>query len=384
MKFLIFGAGATGRGHLGQLLYEENAGIEIVFIDKDADLVGALNKKVSYTVELLKVGGVPGRVCDVTGIKALHRSDEDKIIGAFCDAEVVLTAVIAENLDDIAEIIVKGIAERHKRRNYNPLNIICCENLNNASSYLKSTAYRQMNGDLIKYCDQTIGFPDAMISRVVPVPGDPLHMLTEDYNEWVVDKKNFTGEPFNLRCMDVADNLPARLEKKLWIHNGGHAALAYAGFLKNYKYIHEALADTELADFTGAVLNEIGNCVIHKHGFAENDVREYEADLGRRGAIAELKDDISRVARNPIRKLNISDRLLAPALYAHKNGLSINNLLTAIVNATKYYSESDEESLAMHRIIKESGFKHFIYETLSLKTEPGLAEKIIETGGRLK
>ena len=39
-KIVVFGAGATGRGHVGLLAWQ--AGFEIVFVDKKPDLVEAL------------------------------------------------------------------------------------------------------------------------------------------------------------------------------------------------------------------------------------------------------------------------------------------------------------------------------------------------------
>ena len=49
-KIVVFGAGATGRGHVGLLAWQ--AGFEMVFVDKKPDLVDALKRRGQYTVRL--------------------------------------------------------------------------------------------------------------------------------------------------------------------------------------------------------------------------------------------------------------------------------------------------------------------------------------------
>lgn len=379
-KVLIFGAGASGRGHLGELLYRDGQR-NLIFIDKNTQLVNMLKKAGEYSVRLLTDNETPGVIRNVTNVKALHRTEEAQIIEEFCDSNLVLTCVIAENLPDIAEITAKCIRARIQKNNTEAMNIVCCENLDHASSWLKKMVYEKLGTEEISFCEEYVGFPDAMISRVVPVPtAGSLDIVTEDYNEWTVDQFAFKGELPGFPNMHIVKNLDARLERKLWTHNGGHATLAYAAVLKGYPYIHVALADPELADFTVKVLDEIGNCVYKKYGneFTLEEIRSYQADLGRRGAIAEMKDDISRVVRDPLRKLRINDRLLAPAVYAANHGIAHNGLVQAIVNATRYYSPADKESQEMQNIISIKGYVFFIEETLGLKVCPRLAEEIIQ------
>ncbi len=378
-KILIFGAGASGRGHLGELLYRDgNRGL--VFVDKKEWLVSMLNEAGGYPVRLLTDNETPGVVRQITDVKAYHRSQEEEIQREFCETKLVLTCVIAENLPDIAQIIVKCIRHRKELGIGTEMNVVCCENLDHASSWLKKMVLEQLDESERAYCESCIGFPDAMISRVVPVPPEnSLNIVTEDYNEWTIDTKAFLGEDPGYADFHLVNNLDARLERKLWIHNGGHASMAYAAALKGYEYVHEALQDPEVAAFAGAVLDELGNCIYHKYpdDFTLEVIRSYEADLGRRGALAEMKDAIRRVVRDPLRKLGLHDRLLAPAVYAVKNQIPCPHLVQAIVNATRYQSESDTESMKMQQIIAEKGYPYFIEKTLGLKAYPELAAQII-------
>lgn len=375
MKILIFGAGSTGRGHLAALLYE-NGYTDITFVDKNIALVNMLKSAKSYKVHLL---GEKERVIEIKDFKIIDREDEDSIIKAFYEADLVLTAVIAENLGNVSEILVKAITERKTKKKENYLNIIACENLDNASSYLREMTYNNLDEETRAYADKYIGFPDAMISRVVPLAKDrPDYLVAEDYNEWVVRKSDFKGENFNIPFMNLVDNLEARLERKLWVHNGGHATVAYAGFLKGHKYIHEAVFDPEISSFAGEVLDELGDIVVHKHGFTNEQIRRYEHNLVVRGSIIEMKDDIARVVRDPIRKLGIRDRLMAPAIYALENKLKNDKILESIVNITLYYSPNDIESLKMKQNIENEGIRYFLEETIKLKKYPELVNRIIQ------
>jgi mannitol-1-phosphate 5-dehydrogenase len=376
MKILIFGAGCTGRGHLNALLYE-NGYFHVTFVDKNSDLVDLLKKHKRYFVRLL---GKNERTIIINGFEILDRKDEVSIIKELITTDIIYTAVIAENLHNISEIIAKAISERHKQGVNLFLNIIACENLDNASSYLKKCTYSHMSDNDKVYCDKYVGFPDAMISRIVPLTKeDPLALIAEDYNEWVVRKSAFLGEDPNISFMTLVDDLDACLEKKLWIHNGGHATVAYEGFLKGYTFIHEAVADPVIGAFAIKVIDEIGDLIEHKFGFPKDEITNYKNSLVQRGSVKEMKDEILRVVRNPIRKLGINDRLLAPAIYAEKYGFSNENIIKSIVNVLKYQNPEDAEAIKMHQIIKGKGIAYFFEEIIGIKTDTKLINKIIET-----
>ena len=63
-KIVVFGAGATGRGHVGLLAWQ--AGYEIVFVDINPKLVQTLEKSGEYRVRLY---GQDMREVSVTGYR---------------------------------------------------------------------------------------------------------------------------------------------------------------------------------------------------------------------------------------------------------------------------------------------------------------------------
>jgi mannitol-1-phosphate 5-dehydrogenase len=234
------------------------------------------------------------------------------------------------------------------------------------------------------YCDQWWGFPDCMISRVVPRPEpDPLVILTEDYNEWTTRHEGFKGEkPDGLDALELVDNQTARLERKLLIHNGGHAICGYTAFHRGHEFVHEALQDGVVVEHVLGALDEIGEVVRRKHGFSAESIDEYKADLGRRGAIAELRDPILRVVRDPIRKLSSRERLVAPATLAGELGLPREYIVKGIVAAMKYRHPADAQSERLAGMLKEQGVRGVLESVCSLDKCSPLTDEIAEAWDR--
>lgn len=377
-RVTIFGAGATGLGHLGLLLYQ-CGGVDLCFIEKNREIAERLKQRGAYQVRLLSLEGGPDQWITVQGVTALGPGDQEAQIKRLVESDLVLTAVIAHNLGEVAVTLAQAIAARSKAGIVSEMNIVCCENLDHASSLLQQQVHQLLSGEQRQYAQQYIGFPDCMISRVVPVPAsDQLSLVTEDYNEWTVDRSGIRGSFPSLPCIEVVDNLSARLERKLWIHNGGHATLAYMAAGLGYRYVHEALRDPGVAGFTLKVLDEIGSCILHKYPeFDEPGIRQYQADLGKRGALEAMKDDISRVVRDPLRKLQPGDRLMAPAIYAASMGLPCPGLLQSINNAAGYFNPADPQSVEMRRIIKRDGLDSFFRHTLLGGAHDALADRLM-------
>ena len=247
-----------------------------------------------------------------------------------------------------------------------------------SSSTLGKHVHNLLTDEDLAYCEQHWGFPDCMISRVVPRPeADPLTIVTEDYNEWTARAEAFKGpKPAELHALALVQNQTARLERKLFIHNGGHAICGYAGFHRGWTYIHEALTDPVVVEQVLGALDELGEIVRRKHGFSAASIDAYKRDLGRRGAIAELRDEVLRVVRDPIRKLSSKERLVAPALLAESYGLPRRWIVRGIVDALRYRHPDDPQSLALTRKLQKQGLEAVLAEVCGLDPTSALAAEI--------
>lgn len=370
---VVFGAGATGRGHVGLLAWQ--AGFQIVFVDKKPELVDALQRRGRYTVKLC---GGPLQEAVVSGYRAYHAQDRAAIAGEIRDATLVLTAVFDQNLSDVAQTLALGLSACARAGRTAPLNCIACENMMDSSTRLGQHVRTQLAGQELAWCAKYAGFPDCMISRVVPRPeADPLLIVAEDYNEWTVRAEAFCGpRPAALTALELVDNQTARLERKLFIHNGGHATCGYFGFHRGHRYIHEAVADPLVAECVLGVLDELGAVVRRKWGFSRESIDRYKQDLCRRGAVPEMRDEILRVVRDPLRKLSPRERLVAPANLAVQYGLPRAWIVKAIVAAMRYQHPQDPQSVALAGQLAQGGLSQVLDSVCGIAAASPLAAEI--------
>jgi len=385
-KIVVFGAGATGRGHVGLLAWQ--AGFKIVFVDKDYNLVETLKRAGEYKV---KIYGKQHQEIVVSDYRVYHSDQRNDIAEEITDACLVLTTVFDQNLEDVAKTIALAVLACRKASRKSPLNFIACENMQDSSSTLGKHARAMLNGEELVYFDRYLGFPDSMISRVVPKPEpDPLVIVAEDYNEWTARAEAFKGEkPAALTALELVDNQTARLERKFFIHNGGHAVCGYIGFHRKHKYVHEAVADSVVAEHVLGALDELGQVVQRKHGFntpsatqprgfSAESIESYKQDFCRRGAIPEMQDQILRVVRQPIRKLSEKERLVAPAKLALEYNLPRKWIIKGIVATLKYHHPDDQQSLTLVLELRSKGLTGVLREICGINENSPLASEIKE------
>jgi len=233
-RIVIIGAGATGRGQIGQLAHD--AGWAITFIERRKDIVALLKSANRYRVRL---AGENIREIEVSGFEILHADEVEACADAIAQADIVATAVLPTNLESTVPTLAAGLAHRQKRRVARPLNIIACENMERSSSTLRSylqTGAPDLDWDFI---NEHVGFPDAMVARAVPVPkDDPLVLLAEATQEWSVDATGVKEPMPRIEGMTLSANQNAALARKLYIKNTGHFAIGVLGYLKGYRSIY--------------------------------------------------------------------------------------------------------------------------------------------------
>jgi mannitol-1-phosphate 5-dehydrogenase len=383
-KIVVFGAGATGRTTVGLTVWQ--AGYELVLVDKKPDLVKLLQQSGRYTVRLYGGPSGPDEYQDVTvtGYRAYYYQERQAIAQEIVTADLVFTAVIDYNLADVAQTVALAAAACREAGRDRPLNFIACENMMDSSTSLRRHMEALLSPADRAYTERYFGFPDCMISQVVPIPEpDPLWIVTENYIEWTARAEAFKGpKPPNLEALELVsdrnpvNNQTARLERKLFIHNGGHAVCGYYGFHYGWRYIHEAVADPRVLRQVVGALDELGEVVRRKHGFSVESINAYQADLGRRGSIAALKDDLLRVVRDPIRKLSNRERLVAPAMLAVEYGLPRGWIVQGMVAALKYKHPGDAQSLVLAQKLAEKGLHPVLKEVCSIPSDSPLIPEI--------
>ena len=202
-----------------------------------------------------------------------------------------------------------------------PLNVIACENMERSSSTLKRYLKEGAPDLDWAWLEKHVGFPDSMVARAVPVPKDnPLYLMAEVTQEWSVDLKGLVEPMPRLEGMTLSENQAAALERKLYIKNTGHFAIGVLGFRKGYALMDQAARDPEVFELVDQATRESAWAVATKHRFDRDWLEDYRATFLEAMKSPFLPDEVSRVIREPMRKLTREERLVGPAMLACELG----------------------------------------------------------------
>jgi mannitol-1-phosphate 5-dehydrogenase len=389
---VIFGAGNIGRGFLGQLLTE--SGYEVIFAEIDQQLVDRLNEQGRYTLRM--VNNELSRDLTIDNVRAVDVRDEVAVVREIVTAHLLATAVGARALPHVAPVIARGVVGRANAGVSAPVNVIICENLKNASQVLRGLVQRHLPGehtgdrDYPRYLEEKVGFVEAVIARMVPIlpdevrEKDPTLVVVEPYKVLPVDKKSLKGPVPDIVGLEAREDFAAWVDRKLYLHNAGHAMLGYLGYQKGLAYGYEALADPQIHALLGQALDEAAEGLVRKHGFDLDALRAHVGDLVERFANRALGDTVFRLARDPARKLSPDDRLVGGARLAEKAGRTPKALSWGIAAGYRFDHPDDPLAMALQERISVEGIEATLTDVSGIEREEPLASLVLERYHRLR
>lgn len=371
-KAIQFGAGNIGRGFIGAVLSE--AGYHVVFADVNELVVNKINEDGKYTVAIMDTECTEQVITNISAVDS--RSPE--LAKEIAQAQVVTTAVGLGILPRIAGALAAGIAERQAQCITDYLNVIACENGLRASSQLKDHVYSHLSDEQKAYADEYVAFPDCSVDRIVPPikSENPIDVVVEKFYEWNVERASIKGE-LKMEGMNLADNLIAYIERKLFTLNTGHAITAYLGNLKGLKTIADSIADEEIYTIVKAAMQESGEGLVAKYGFDHDAHFAYIDKIIGRFRNPHLQDDVTRVGREPLRKLSANDRLIKPTMTAIEHGFSTPNLVRGIGAALHYNNPEDPQSVQLQQAIAEVGVAKAFEQFSGVSADSELAAQVL-------
>lgn len=377
-KAIQFGAGNIGRGFIGAVLSQ--AGYHVVFADVNEVVVNKINEDGKYTVEIMDTECSKVVISDISAVD----SRSPQLAEEIAQAQIVTTAVGFGILPRIAGALAAGIAKRQADGNTECLNVIACENGLRASSQLKEHVYGHLTDEQKAYADEYVGFPDCSVDRIVPPikSENPIDVVVEKFYEWNVERASIKGDAPEIAGMNLADNLIAYVERKLFTLNTGHAITAYLGKLKGHKTIEESINDPEILAVVKAAMQESGEGLVAKYGFDHDAHFAYIDKILGRFRNPHLQDDVTRVGREPLRKLSANDRLIKPTMTARQYGFATPNLVKGIAAALKYDNPEDPQSVQLQQTIAELGAAKALAQFSGLSEDDALIQEILAEYGR--
>lgn len=309
---LVFGAGAVGRGFIGEIFLD--AGWAVTFVETSPELVEALAAGW-YPHDTVSSSGTTRKI--LTGCSALHSSDVDAVSEAVATADVVVTCVGARNLPHIAPTLARGLARR-RTVGTGPLDILLAENLHDGPVVLMGLLAQHLDpteGDAVL---GTVGIVETSIGRMIPVPTPaqraehPALVAVEPYRQLPFDVRACRAGVPAVPDLVSDEGVPFThyVDRKLHVHNQGHCLTAYLGALAGHTEIAPAISDPRIAPVVRAAMETAAGALASRDGVDPAVLAEHVDDLLDRFANPGLGDTVERVGRDPERKLAPGERFL--------------------------------------------------------------------------
>lgn len=315
-EILVIGAGAIGRGFLPWCFPD----CRFVFVDANAGLVDAMTARGRYRTYRAREGRlesmeVPIEAAYLPG--AFPRGTRPDPAAVFINTGPRQAALASD--------LVKGM----------DCPVILCEN-----DPATVAAVQAVTGSRRVY----FAVPDVITSNSAPealLVEDPLSVVTEDGVLFVDEAAG--PLPGICTALSSRDLLRIQWTAKLYLHNTPHCVAAYLGALAGVRYIHEAMALSSIDEIVDGAMKEMLNSLKLQWEIPHEFLDWYAKKELARFRNPLLFDPISRVAREPLRKLEADGRLIGAAQICLASGFIPHHLLAGIASALLFSNEADAD-----------------------------------------
>jgi len=361
MNAVMYGAGNIGRGFIGQKLYL--SGYHTTFIDVNPTVVQELNEKKEYPIFITR--GEEYVAEWVKNVDAVDGKNNDAVISTIANTDLLCTALGVNILPFVAPLIAKAILQR-KATSALPLNIMICENMIGSNTYLHGLVDEHIPAEDKAWFEENIGFVCVSVGRTVPPTPEEfkqqyaLAACAEPYSELPVDANGF--RPVGCAYPPILDLVPFSpfeffIERKLLIHNMGHALQAYYAYQKGYNYIFEAATDGEIKYVLTRALLESARALAKKHNAPLDDAMQFVEDLMVRFENKLLIDDLVRVGKDTKRKLSSGDRLVGAFKLVRQMGGVPAHIAVGVAAGFLFDDPRDPISVEVSTYAREKGLR---------------------------
>lgn len=315
---VIIGAGQTGRGLIAPIL--KLANIHMTFIDKNKALIDELVGKSEFCVRYYS------HLHDDVDINSYNAFDIESTdaVNAVAGADVLFTAVFAQNIKALIPFLKKSIEIRTKP---DRLIIICCENGINVKQPLIDENINAVISEGIVFCTSV-------------AEKDNLNIDSEAILDIPVDNVAGIGG-LDISGINIVDGYSSLIRRKIHTYNYISALISYLGSYKNYSIYADAANDPDISYALAQVEPILNRVIAKEYKISEMKASEFSARAISKFKNKEIYDTILRNARQCERKLGLNERMISPLIFAIKFNESTKYFDIPIAAAI-YYGEKNE------------------------------------------
>ncbi len=202
--------------------------------------------------------------------------------------------------------------ERRRKAALPPFTIMSCDNLqgNGVVARTAVTSFARLRDErFASWIEQHVAFPNGMVDRITPQTtdadramvsadfgiADAWPVVTEPFKQWVLEDAFSNGRPpLEEVGVQIVSDVHAYETMKLRLLNASHQAMAYLGILAGYRYVHEAMADSDLQSLVARMMDaEVTPLLPAVPGI---DLAEYKRTLLERFLNPKIRDTLARLA----------------------------------------------------------------------------------------
>jgi fructuronate reductase len=203
------------------------------------------------------------------------------------------------------------------------LTILSCDNLPENGAVTKTVVRdlaalvdQSLSHSLTKWIEANVDFATSMVDRITPGTTDEDRKLveeacgyvdaypvaTEPFSEWVISGTFPAGRPrWESSGAILVDDVEPFEQRKLWLLNGSHSMLAYAGSIRGHQTIDEAIADDDCRSWVEAFWDEASRHL----SLPADDITQYRQALLNRFSNPRAQDQLARIAADGSAKLPV-------------------------------------------------------------------------------
>lgn len=373
-----FGAGNIGRSFIGQIFARNDW--EVVFVDVDAPLLERINKDGCYDVVVKDPDGSEERIT-VSGVRGVDAGETRAVARELRRTAYVGTSVgsgaIGHVVPHLAAECERRYREEPERR---PFDIILAENIHDGRRLLEGLLRRSLPDDLP--LSALPGIVECSVGKMVPLiteeakRSEPTTVFAERFNTLILDSKAWKNPIPEIPQLAPVDNIAAYVDRKLFIHNLGHAAVVYLGYPRhpNATYLYELLEDEKVAQGARRAMECSAEALLRAYpeSFTREQLTEHIEDLLHRFRNRALGDTVHRVGRDLRRKLSGEDRVVGAIRLAHNQGVDPEPLVNVYRSALSFKAPNEKGSLfpgdeEFHEALLREGAVYAVKEISGLR-----------------
>lgn len=214
--------------------------------------------------------------------------------------------------------LVAGLLAR-RAAGAGPITIVPCDNLVKSGEITRRVIEElgaAVDASLQSWIDEHVGVVTTMVDRITPRPTDAdiatvteltgvcdrAPVVTEPFTEWVIEGDFVAARPaWEESGATFVDDIVPFEHRKLWLLNGSHSLMAYAGPIMGRETVYEGITDPVLRGW----VDEWWDAAVQHLPLPADQVSAYRAALVERFENPSIRHLLSQIAADGSQKIPI-------------------------------------------------------------------------------